>query len=639
MNKFLKKFLICFICAVVINGLYFQSAHAKKFWKSKSEKQEEQKTEQTQEQSGRLFDLNKSLAPFSMSVMSGQQNQPAMPPIQASVETDENADELELKSETVDFYPETRQYIAKGNAELVIKNQKTRLSANEIIVDQKNYSIVGIGNVKIIKEDDEYYGDYIKIDTKKESSFLTRPIFYFDEMTVIAKTASMYASDTFLKDGDAIINKKAMILVKTSGFGGVDPTRFFDKKKLKEGSGDKYRIVAKKITVKREKEKNSIHLQGANVYLGKVKIAYAPNMIIEADKDVNYVETTVPEMGNRSKIGTFIAPSAVIGLPGAGTLKAGPLLALKDSQFGVGAFARISTPNNRLEAIYSGATGNLLLNGHYKITDDIYLDYVVNDYIDSGWMGGMMPYYGVELAYEKERPIPQANTWIKNKLSAGFFKDTHDFGNDPHGTIRYRWLAEAVNMEPLFGWKNYLMLGYRYQHDVSLYQTGDFVGVARVGPRLYSDLGRLFLEVNYFAAGQYGESPFIFDRYRYGKNNVTFRGQLYLNKYLSLGYYGSSNLSGRDYEDNWLSENQFIVAVGTDDIKLRLGFDTVRSTTTVGLDMLLGSNKTLVEFDEMKVQDFDRVSDGKQKKEDRKKLKKQKKLQKQNKEKEKNKKV
>jgi len=37
--------------------------------------------------------------------------------------------------------------------------------------------------------------------------------------------------------------------------------------------------------------------------------------------------------------------------------------------------------------------------------------------------------------------------------------------------------------------------------------------------------------------------------------------------------------------------------------------------------MLLGSNKTLVEFDEMKVQDFDKVSDGKQKKEERKKIK------------------
>ncbi len=626
--KFIKKFLICFMVASIVNTGFFSHAYAKKFWKFKTEKRQEQSSETKNDSRNKLFDLNRSLEPFSMSIMSDQQKEPSLPPIQAVVENDnEAADELELKSETVDFYPETRQYIAKGNSELIIKNQKVRLSANEIIIDQKNYSIIGIGNVKIIKGTDEYFGDYIKIDTKKESSFLTRPIFYFDEMTVIAKTASMYASNTFLKDGDAIVNKKALMLVQTTGFGGVESSRFFDVKKFKEGTNDKYRIVAKKIIVKREKEKSSIHLTGVNIYLGKVKIAYAPHLIIEADKDVKYVETTVPELGNKGKLGNFIAPSVVLGLPGATTLKAGPLLTLKDSAFGIGAFARLSNPRGRFESYYSGSTNKFVLNGRYKLADNVYLHYVLNDYIDGGWMGGAMPYYGLELAYDKDTSIPQANTWIRNKVSAGFFKDNEDY-EVQHSTARYRWLADATNLDPLFGWKNYLMFGYRYQHDLSLYQTGDLVGVARIGPRIYSDLGRLFLEANYFASGEYGESPFIFDRYRYGKNNVTVRGQWYVNKFLSLGYYGSLNLSGRDYDDNWLSENQFICAIGSDDIKLRFGFDTIRNSTTVGLDLLLGSNKTLVEFDEMKVQDFDRTNDGKKKKEDRKKLKKQKQMQK-----------
>ena len=114
-----------------------------------------------------------------------------------------------------------------------------------------------------------------------------------------------------------------------------------------------------------------------------------------------------------------------------------------------------------------------------------------------------------------------------------------------------------------------------------------------------------YLELTYFAAGQYEESPYIFDRYRYGKNNVRFRGQYYINKYLSLGYYASVNIGEKDYNNNWLTENQIIAAVGLEDLKLRFGFDTVRNSTVVGLDMLLGSNKALLEFDEMKITDID----------------------------------
>jgi len=241
-----------------------------------------------------------------------------------------------------------------------------------------------------------------------------------------------------------------------------------------------------------------------------------------------------------------------------------------------------------------------------------------------------------ELVYEKEGLLPQANAYVKNIMSAGFFKDVNDYDNDPHSTFRYRWLANVSNAKPLWGWDKYLMLGYLYQHAAALYQTGDFVGAVRVGPRLYSDLGRLYLEVDYLVGGQYGESPFYFDRYRYGKNNIIFRAQWYVNKYLSLAYFGSSNVIERNIEGDWLTENQFIVAVGTDDIKLRIGFDTIRESTTVGLDLLLGSNKTLIEFDDMTIENVDAASSGKEKKEKRKKLKKQKQLEKQRKKENKN---
>jgi len=236
-------------------------------------------------------------------------------------------------------------------------------------------------------------------------------------------------------------------------------------------------------------------------------------------------------------------------------------------------------------------------------------------------MGGQMPKWGTELVYNKTSKIPQANLRWRNRLSMGLFDENKDYRKRSDlTTLRYKWQAEATNLKPLLNWEKYLMLGYAYQHDFSLYQTGERTGVVRGGPRIYSDLGRMFLELTYFAAGQYERSPFYFDRYRYGKSNLRFRGQYYINKYMSIGYYASANLDGKDYRDEWLTENQFVASVGTEDLKVRVGFDAVRHSTTVGLDMLLGSSKAVVEFDEMKIVDYDKKSTKKGKK----KLKKQK---------------
>ncbi len=599
----MKKFnILVLIISLLFCICFTQSAFAKKT---------NANSEKSDAAHGDLFPLDSqpqvmSIFDYNLSPQSNQIMEAAAEKTNDFSTEDGVARSLELTSENVDFYPETSQYVAKGNAVLVIPEEQVQLSANEIIVDQRNYEIIGIGNVKIVKNGADCYGDYIRLNTKKESSFFKNPILYYSEITINADKATMLANETIAKDGSAIIEKDSSMILSTSEFGGVLTDRFFDPKRQFDSTKNNYKVVAKKILVKREQDKNTITFKSASIYRGKYKIGYSPSFTMAADKDVNYIETTFPEFGNRSRIGTYVAPSIVMGLPNASTFKAGPLFSLNtDMKFGIGAFARLNTPKSQSNFMYSSATGNFLVDASYRFTDDLSLNFVGNDYMDTGWMGGQMPNYGIELAYDKKANVPQANVWIRNRLSAGFFDDNRDYGRNTLKTMRYKWQAEAYNAKPLLNWEKYLMLGYAYQHDFSLYQTGERTGVLRAGPRIYSDLGRLLWEVTYFAGGQYSESPFIFDRYRYGKNNVRFRGQYYINKYLSLAYYASANIGGRDYEDRWLTENQFIASVGTEDLKLRIGFDTVRNSSVVGFDMLLGSNKALVEFDEMKVVDFD----------------------------------
>ncbi|MDD3594197.1 MAG: hypothetical protein PHX18_06185 [Candidatus Gastranaerophilales bacterium] len=527
------------------------------------------------------------------------------------------AKKLKLISDTVDFYPEINQYIAKGNAELIIPEERFRMTANEIIIDQRAYSLIGIGNVKIVQDDGTMYGDYIKIDTKRETSFLKRPILYYEEIIINAKTANLYANETFAYEGDAVLNKSNSMILSTSTFGGMRPELFFDPKLATEGNS-RYKIITKEMIIKRQQDRTDITLKDASLYKGKYKIGYAPNILLSTDKDTNYIETNFIEMGSRPRIGTFIAPAVVTPLPNAGTLKIAPLASLStDNKFGVGGFARLSTPKSKTNMMYSTATGNLLISGDYKFNDSFRLTYAVNDYIPTGWMGGQMPNMGAEFVYDKNINVPEANFMAFNRASVGLFQDVMDHGS-PLSTIRYKWMIDGFNRAPLWNWQRYLMLGYRYQHDISIYQTGVVAGTARIGPRIYSNLGPLFLEATYFSGATLNESPFWFDKYRYGRNNVMLRGQVYLNKYISLGYIGSINIGDKSFEGDWLTENQILAAIGTEDIKIRMGFDTVRNTSAFGVDMLLGAKKSVIEFDRMKVIDFDVTSEPAKKKDNKK---------------------
>ncbi|MCR4881119.1 MAG: hypothetical protein K6A44_04110 [bacterium] len=617
----MKKFniYICIFSLILLADLLFADSAQAWSWgkKVKPLQQEEQKNQQDDsyifpldEQPENLDVINDSKLPQDKMQEAGIEK------VEVVDEDDSFGKNMDLMSDTVDYYAETGQYVAKGNAMLIIPEEKLQLSANEIIVDHRNYEIIGIGNVRILRNDAEYFGDYIRLNSKKESSFFKNPIIYYNELNISAKSATMYTGDVHAEDGDVVVDTKGKAnIVTTSRFGALSVPRLFDPEKEFDTEDNNIRVVAKKVHVKRlENGTDDITLEHATLYRGRLKVGYSPVFRITADKDVNYIETILPEIGSHRKIGPYISPDLVFALPNAATLKAGPLFSVKSKKVGIGAFARLQTPKSKSEFMYSSASKDWVVDARYDITDNLKLRLAKNDWLDNGWMGGNMPDYGAEIVYQKGTKIQQANAYVKNFLSAGIYKDRKNHRSGNLTTGRYKWQMSVRNRKPLLAWEKYLMLGYAYDHDFTLYNTGDRYGIARIGPRLYSDLGRLYLDVAYFVNGRYGDTPYRFDRFRYGRDNIRFKGQFYLNKYISLGYRVMYNVHDKDYRGKRITENQIVAAVGTDDIKLRFGYDTVRSSSVVGLDMLLGANKTYLEFDEMKVTNIDPKSQRKEKK-------------------------
>ena len=61
------------------------------------------------------------------------------------------------------------------------------------------------------------------------------------------------------------------------------------------------------------------------------------------------------------------------------------------------------------------------------------------------------------------------------------------------------------------------------------------------------------------------------------------------------------NLNKDNWDKRFLAENQFFAKVGPEDFKFCLGYDTVRKRTALGVDLLVGSDRTALEFDKLKV--------------------------------------
>ncbi len=157
------------------------------------------------------------------------------------------------------------------------------------------------------------------------------------------------------------------------------------------------------------------------------------------------------------------------------------------------------------------------------------------------------------------------------------------------------------NNKALVNLGKHAALGASSQFDIAVYGTGDTYGVVRAGPVLSTGVGPFNAWIAYYQGGIYGDTPFLTDKFYYGKTNVTLNSSYKINKYLSLEYFTSLNLSKDNYDQKLLAENRIYCWIGPDDLKFRIGYDTKRKSTRFDFNMLLGSDRSAIEFDKLKV--------------------------------------
>lgn len=504
-----------------------------------------------------------------------------------------------VDSETIEYFPERHEFEAIGNAKVTFPSENSTLLADKIIFNHDTNFIKGYGDVVLIKDGIKVNGDYIQVNLNEDNAMITHPVLNHMAIKIRAKNAIVNDAQTEALDGIVTFNDKTSYKFTSRPIMGFDnpmmdeiiPKNFY----FKEKYDNKWRLKAKTIIIDAYKDRDIATLKNADIYIKDTKLGSAGKMKLYTDKEQQYIETNMLELGSLRNLGAFISPGIVLQTPNASTLKIGPAVTYK-SDFGVGAIGRFLTDKNRTDFGWSSSKSKFVVRGEQEFTDNLRLQYGINSYMSNGFLGGRMPKYGFQFVHNKNYELKDLGVNFNNRYIAGFARD---WGDRSFSTTKFAW--QTMSSKPFFTYKNpeqkfALDFGLNAQTHVALYGTGDTMGIVRAGPYLRTQYKSWQQYIGYFQGGQAGDSPFYFDKNFYGRSNVVLGESLRLCKYLTVMYTATIVLSNDTPDDRMLQENRFYFAIGPDDVKFLIGYDAYRQNASMGLMMNIGAENSDVEF-------------------------------------------
>ena len=172
-------------------------------------------------------------------------------------------------------------------------------------------------------------------------------------------------------------------------------------------------------------------------------------------------------------------------------------------------------------------------------------------------------------------------------------------------TIRARYMAEIDQV--LLSYKDPKNLTEAYlsvvgQGSAALYGNGNTQFVGRIGPRIHTQYKRWMQDIGYFLTAYDDNTPMpVFDAYRYGKSNLYAREYFRINRYLTLCWFVSLNLSNDSPNNRQFQENAFYISVGPDDFKVNLGYDIIRENTYLTFQLMMDAKGTKIDYDKLEI--------------------------------------
>jgi len=553
-------------------------------------------------------------------------------------EITESTNQAILDCELMEYFAERTELEANGNVVMFFPKNNSTLKADKVVYNQTSNLIKAFGNVVVINDGKELFGDYMQMDMNEENAIMDKPTTDMLQVRSRAKKGYMYGDKLIQENGDLLITKKTMIKVTSEMFGPNLDYMYVnknDKSEFKKDShGEAFKIKTDELIINAKRAHDTITLKHAEVYYDGKKVGTIPSITMHTNKSQDYVEANYPELGTMSNLGFYAGPGLLFNAPMGTSLKVVPMINYDAGQLGGGAIVKFKSATNKLDMAYGTANNIFIARGKQRLDDNLFFQYGSNAYMDDWFMGFRMPNAMGELVYEdnyikndfigKDLPVN-----FTHRIAAGYMQDRTGDGHIIRaegedggvGTLRFKYMAEVA--QTIFNYEKGLrhetgesllysslkkddILSTRlemvFQGSAALYGTGDTQTVARVGPRLHTQYKYWMQDAGYFLSGYNDDTPLqYYDAYMYGRSNAYLRESLRLNKYVTLSWFGSLNLSQDSWDGKMLQENGFYFAIGPDDVKLNIGYDTVRQQSFVTMALALDAKGSSLEYKKMTV--------------------------------------
>ncbi len=509
---------------------------------------------------------------------------------------------IELTADFMEYFTDRYEVEASGNAEVNFKAQNTILKADKIVFNYDRNILKAHENVVLISNNSITEGDFIKLDLNKPDGWIENPETTNEDIKITAKEAFIYQDKMEEHEGVAKILKDDVIRLGASSFAGyVDQSNVLTNNNSSSSDFEKgdYKLKAKTIYIDAKEDHDVITIKNADLYFKNHKVALIPSLKIVTNKNRASVETNLPEFGSTSMLGSHIGPAVVLNIPGGSTLKLAPIVTYAKEKVGIGGIARFRNEYNMTEVAYGTSKDELLIRGRHKIAPGLMLNYSRLTNQSEWFLGYRMPKYSAQLSYSRSDYVKDLGLKFSQKYSAGVFVDRRnnvDWG-DAEG--RFRWMTQSY--KPLYYYSFgegdvSVSAGLIAQTAATVYTTGDTLGLFRIGPSISTKVGPWKQSVIYYQTASAGDSPFDFDRYRYGRSNVVLIESLKLCKYVSVGYLASIAMNKDVKSDDTFQENRILVSLGPEYAKVTIGYDSLRRNTMFLFSMLVGTENSEVEF-------------------------------------------
>ena len=524
---------------------------------------------------------------------------------------------FQINADKVTYNDEDGTVCAQGNVEIVAKSQDVKLKADSAILDKTTQTLKLTDNVRIIKGGVEMKGESLIVDLNEQNILMDNPTLEAYSFAITAQEGFLIANDIQMLNGSIKSTQKKDFPLVTRGFMRLDATgrnKYFDDDIFPDidndtSKGKSYRIDSKEIVITSYKEHNSLVLKGSNVYFNDKKIVRNSDIEIISDKKRQITETNAPEAGNLRNFGTYIGYGMLYKMPKGHTLKLMPVLAYSNSDAGIGLIARYRARNGMVDGGWNTASENLVVRGRYNFSNGLSLQYGRHAYLPEGFMGARRSGYAAQLQYLRSYEVKDLKATFSNGVYAGIFSDYEkENQSDAYSTTRFRYMAQLS--KNLYKYKNKeqdftVYVNALAQGAATVYGSGETHGIVRIGPQLTSRYKKWEQSIGYFMTGEHGQSPFIFDLYRYGKSTISLNEKFHFSDKLALGFRVFISPMKDNYEEDLITECRFYAVVGPKDVKLALSYDFVRDVAYMDLMFLIGSENSVINFDKLSTKDID----------------------------------